>query len=103
YKRTSGEAPPGCTCRTRVSRRSAQGNRLVLPSTVMAYRATVLRVDGTSATELFDGDPPLAWLKEQVGGFIELVPGQPHRVIVNEDARALGLPVNELAAERLGD
>ena len=31
------------------------------------------------------------------------MPGQPHKVFVNEDARVLRLPVNELAAERLGD
>jgi hypothetical protein len=54
-------------------------------------------------TEVFEDDPPPAWLHEQVGGHIDLVPGQPHKVVVSEDARVLGLPVNELAAARLGD
>ena len=35
----------------------------------------------------FDADePPLAWMRETVGGYIEFVPGTPHRTVVNEDA-----------------
>jgi hypothetical protein len=70
----------------------------------MAVRATVLRADGSSATETFDGDePPLEWMQEQVGGYIELVHGLPHEVFVNEDAIMKGMPINELAFERFGD
>lgn len=72
--------------------------------TSVSVRAIVLGTDGQTTATVFDADsPPLDWLQEQVGGYIELVPELPQRVIVNEEAVMRGLPINELAAERFGD
>ncbi len=71
---------------------------------VMSVRAKVLRVDGSTVAEVFDGEePPRAWLKEQVGGYIEIVKVGERTVIVNEDALMRGLAKNEHVAEVLGD
>jgi hypothetical protein len=66
---------------------------------------TVVRTDGTQEVTTFEGEePPLAWMQEQVGGYIELVASlRPRLVFVNEEARMKGFAVNELAFEMFGD
>lgn len=68
----------------------------------MSIRGTVLDTDGTSTVELFDEEPQLEWLQARVGGYIEVVEISGCRVVVNEEALLVGLPINRLAAERLG-
>src|SRR5687768_5755988 len=62
------------------------------------HRATVLRVNGTQSVEDFPGEPPLEWLQREVGGYVQLVALGTARVVCNEDAELIGLPINELAA-----
>lgn len=44
----------------------------------------------------------LEWLQREVGGYVQLVALGTARVVCNEDAELIGLPVDTLAATMLG-
>lgn len=46
-------------------------------------------------------DELLTWLQGRVGGYIELVCGDGWSVVVNEEGRMQGLPINVVASEMM--
>lgn len=70
----------------------------------MGLKATVLYVDGSITTHVFDGeDPPLRWMQSIVGGLIAFVPNPTCSVVVNDAASRLQLPLNDAATELYGN
>lgn len=63
-------------------------------------KVRVIRADGTRE-ELEDREPTLEELQEVVGGYIEIVRSYQDLdevLVVNEEGRLKGLPINELAS-----
>ena len=64
-------------------------------------KATILRTDGTEEEFKFKGKHPrLKEMQDVVGGYIELVYlPQGKCMVINEEGKLLGLPVNNLATK----
>ncbi len=65
--------------------------------------AKIIRTDGTEK-EIGDHEISLQEAKDAVGGYIDIVylPGGEDVLVIHEEGRVLGLPVNKKATELFG-
>lgn len=65
-------------------------------------KGRIIRPDG-GESELIPagagGQPSLQQLQEAVGGFIELVRTNEHDIVINEEGKLIGLPLNNQATD----